>query len=195
MTDRQKVGVYVDAELWERFRDNVEERKGQVRGVLGDEVENALREYLRTDSTPTEERIEKRLARIEQAVGAAGTDGGTDTRSAADTHTREPSVTEKPPANAATEKKIAYLAHRFREANDFDPSEAAMVPRRMLRELVKDEYGFRRDTARRYVGELIDRFDLRDHPDPDADTLVTEARFEELLADQRSDADAELDTL
>jgi len=70
-----------------------------------------------------------------------------------------------------------------------------MVPRRMLRETVKDEYGFRRDTARRYVGELIDRFDLRDHPAPDADTLVTEARFEELLADQRSDADDRMEDL
>jgi hypothetical protein len=192
--DEVQPGATVDRELWERFREEVKRRRGGVRGHLKTELENALRGYIHGgDATPAE--IDARLQRIEAAVGAAESDGGTDARSAENTHTREPTVTERPAPNAPTHKKVAYLAHRFREANDFDPSEAAMVPRRMLRETVKDEYGFRRDTAQRYVEELIDRFDLRDHPRPDADTLVTESKFEELLTDHRADADDRIEDL
>jgi hypothetical protein len=72
-----------------------------------------------------------------------------------------------------------------REVSD-PPIEA--IPRERLREVVKDEYGFRRDTARRYVTELVDAFDLREHPGEPDNILVSEAREQELIDERREQA-------
>jgi len=195
VSDRTQIGPSVDASLWQEFREDVKERKGHLRGALGDELENAIREYLRDDSTPTERRIEKRIARIEQAVGAAPTDGGVDTFDAGE-HTHAPSrldVAEKPSANAATDKKVVYLAECVRDRTGSD--EPKELPRQLLVETVKDEYGFRSDTAKRYVEHLTDHFDLRGHPTADP-LLVTDERYRELVEQERDqrreDAEEEL---
>lgn len=197
MTDRVQIGPRVSQSLWDEFRNDVQKRKGQTRGVLGDELENAIREYLRDEDRPIDRRIEKRLSRIEQAVGAAPTDGGTDTfEHAEDTHT--PSRLdgpEKPSANAPTDKKVAYLAECVLDEIAPNSRSISEVPRKHLREVVKDEYGFRRDTAKRYVEQLIEYFDLVDHPDIDP-MLVTPAKREKLIEQRRkeleADAEAEL---
>lgn len=197
MSDEVQPGVRIDKALWNRFREDVERRHGSVRGHLRTELETAIREYLRVSDEATPTQLDARLQRIEAAVGASPTDGGTDTLpTAEDTHTREPSaetIDEKPPSNVATEKKVAWLAKCVREGvtggGDFQE-----VGRSTLVETVKDEYGFRSDTAKRYVERLIDHFDLVDHPVADG-VLVTPARREELIEqrkdDLRNDVDAE----
>jgi len=177
VSDRVQVGPKVDATLWKRLREDVEERKGSVRGNLGDELDNAIREYLRHEERPVDQRIEKRIARIEEAVGAAPTDGGTDTVPEREhTHTRPPTPTEKPPSNTGTDKKVAWLAKCLRDNHGDDFQE---VTRDDLRGVIKQEYGFRRDTAKRYVEHLVDHFDLMTHPATDK-VLVTEERHAEL---------------
>lgn len=195
VSDGVQPGTEVDEELWSRFREEVKRRKGGVRGHLRTELENALRGYIHGgDATPAE--IDARLQRIEAAVGAAGTDGGTDTFEASEhTHAPEPTVAEKPPSNAPTEKKVQYLAHRLREDHTIYEDEAAELPKAMLRNVVKDVYGFRRDTAKRYVSELIDVFGLSNHPDPDVDLLVTEPKRQTILDEQREQIDSDLDNL
>jgi len=89
VSDRKRISPRVDADLWQEFRDSVEERKGQTRGVLGDELENAIRQYLGKHESPALTRMDKRLNRIEQEIGAAPTDGGVDTLSD-DEHTHAP---------------------------------------------------------------------------------------------------------
>ena len=200
MSDRKKVGVRVDGSLWERFRQDVENRKGQTRGVLGDELENAIREYLHDESTPTERRIEKRIERIERAVGAAPTDGGLDTLDEP-RHTHTPSrlqVDSKPSANAATEKKVAYLAECVLDKEVPNTREMTMVPRARIIEVVKDEYGFRSDTAQRYVDQLVEYFDLFEHPQNDS-VLVSKEKRDELIEAEReqraAETDADLDSI
>jgi len=191
VSDRKRISPRVDADLWQEFRDSVEERKGQTRGVLGDELENAIRQYLGEHESPALARMDKRLNRIEQEIGAAPTDGGVDTVSG-DEHTHAPSrlnPDEKPPANAATEKKVAYLAGCVLDEEVPHERELDMVPRDTLVSVVKDEYGFRADTAKRYVDSLIDYFDLKDHPNNDA-LLVSEDRHAEIL---RQEADEQLE--
>lgn len=189
MTERKKVGVRVDADLWKRFKQNVKERKGQTRGVLGDELENAIRHYIRDDTNPTMRQMNERLARIEMAIGTSPADGGTDTFDG-EPHTHAPSrveaaADEKPAANAATEKKIRYLAEQVAGGG-----EVQQLTRSDLRDVVKDEYGFRADTARRYVDELIDYFDLREHPKNDA-VLCSPAAYDRIMSDLRDDHERE----
>jgi len=191
MTDREKLGVRVDAEVLQQFREDVEERKGQKRGVLGDEVEKALKHYLAVnndlDLTDRLARIERGVRHLEQEAELTPADGGTDT-SETPGHTHAPSrvdaaTEERPAANAATDKKVAYLAAEVkdREGGGGTPRQ---VPRDHIVDIVKDEYGFRRDTAKRYVGQLIDYFGYVDHPTADGMLVLPDVR-EEMLADQR----------
>jgi hypothetical protein len=200
MSDRTQIGPTVDSHLWERFREDVRARHGQVRGVLGDELENAIREYLQDGPSPSEQEIIDRLARIERTVGTAGTDGGADTSNAGG-HTHAPSrldSPDKPAANAATDKKVAYLAECV--LDEVVPSSRALeqVPRDTLVDVVKAEYGFRSDTARRYVDRLVEWFDLREHPSADG-ILVTEAQHADIIDREREqardDADEQLEQL
>ena len=185
VSDRTQIGPTVDAKLWQEFRENVKKRKGHTRGALGDELENAIREYVRDESRPIDRRVEKRLARIEEAVGAAPTDGGTETFETGE-HTHAPSrldVTEKPSANAATDKKVAYLTTCIEEKASEDPQE---LPRKVIVETVKDEYGFRSDTAKRYVEHLIEEFGLVAHPEIDG-MLVSSEKKEALREERRKE--------
>ena len=140
MSDRVQIGVEVDREVWERYREWVNDKHGKTRGVLGDEVENALRKQIGEEITPGVARIESRLARIENEIGAAAADGGVDTVQSEE-HTHAPSrldTSEKPPANAATEKKVAYLAECVRNSEVPKGGELKMVPRDNLVSVVKD---------------------------------------------------------
>jgi len=189
MSDREKVGVRVDAELWQEFRENVKERKGSVRGVLGDELDNAIRQYIRGGGDPELRRANKKLTRIENYFGIADADGGVDISEPSEhTHAPRPTPDEKPAASAATEKKVAWLSAAFvSEYGGTDGSPPDQIPKAKIREFVKDAYGFRKDTAKRYVNAVIDRHGYVDHPEWDG-VLVLPAVREEYLAEQREQA-------
>lgn len=191
MTERVQPGTKVDATEWERFRNAVRERKGGVRGHLKSELETALRLYASEDVEVSAVQLNKRLSRIESELGVAGTDGGVDTFEA-DDHTHapsEPTVDEKPSANAPTDKKVRYLAQEI-------GGQPKMIPRAKFRDVVKEEYGFRRDTAKRYVEQLIEYFDLVEDPRSDVDVLVSPDRHDEIMEQRRQElteqAEAEL---
>jgi hypothetical protein len=201
MPDRTQIGPSVDAELWQRFRENVKERKGTVRGNLGGELENAIRQYLGDEPAPAMRRFDQRLARIEDSLGVAEADGGIDTFDAPEhTHapTEQQSTTpdEKPAANAATEKKVQWLAVQVEDevTEDFQEIHPAV-----LKNVVKECYGFRSDTAKRYIDELKDHFNLVENPDDNYPTLVTESEHDRILKEQREqrkqDAEEEIDNL
>lgn len=199
MSDRTQIGPAVDSKLWERFRQDVKARKGTIRGNLGNELDRALREYLKDNASPTERKIEERLARIEEAAGLTPADGGTLSLDG-ETHTHaedeplpEPTVVpdSKPAANASTDKKVAYLAEQIRDNTGLRADEPGMVVRSVLQDTVKDEYAFRADTARRYVSRLVDEFQLQEHPEYD-NQLVTEPKYDELMQERREEIEAEV---
>lgn len=182
VSDTVQPGTELDAALWERFREDVERRHGGVRGHLRSELETAIREYLRVSDEATPAQLNRRLQRIEAAVGASPTDGGEDTLDAPEhTHARTETPTEKPASNTATEKKVAWLAECVRENHGEGFHE---VTRNDLADVVKDEYGFRADTARRYVERLIEYFDLTEHPGT-SKVLVTDERYDEIMENRR----------
>jgi hypothetical protein len=191
MTDKKQLGLRVDPELFEQFKQTVEERRGRWQGAGGEEMEKAMRAYIHGEITAaggnSVEQMNARLSRIERAVGVEAADGGLDTSEPAQhTHTPIEAPDEKPHAQAPKEKKIRWLAKRVRE--DVVPSgtEARLmsIAKTEVRELVKDEYSFRADTAKEYVDDLIDHFDLVSHPDNDV-VYMTEQRREQLLEKRR----------
>jgi len=157
MSDRVQIGPKVDAELWAEFREDVEQRKGQTRGVLGNELENAIRNYLYygEDRTLTEQFSEfnQRLQRVEGAVGAAESDGGTPS-DAVHTHTPQ----SKPGEKSSRSKKVAYLIDQ-----KYDRDGGSVTPDTIEAD-VKDVYGFGDRTAPKYVQPVIDALDAKRHP-------------------------------
>lgn len=199
MSDRVQIGVEVDADLWNELREDVRERKGKVRGVLGDEVENAIRHYLHNGpdrGTPQQlNDIEARLNRIEGAVGVEATDGGTDTsQPAMDTHTRDSALDvpdERPHPRGDTKAKVRWLADAALDAHGVALDELSMIHEDTIRDAIQDEYDFTADTTAEYVPKVVDQLGLVDHPsaDPYADVLyVTEAEREDLIEKQREQA-------
>lgn len=75
MGDKTQIGARVDEDLYERFKQAVEDKHGRTRGVLSHEVENALRNYVDADN-PTDPlaRIENDVATIKAQL--AESDGG-----------------------------------------------------------------------------------------------------------------------
>jgi len=190
MSGKKQVGLRVDDDLYRKFKTDVKDRRGRWQGVAGEELEKALREYLigpsNTTADDAPDGIEQRLARIEAAVGIEATDGGTDTISP-DPHTHTPTGApeERPDPQAATERKVRWLAERVLDDVVPNTREIDSVPKSVLRDVVKDEYGFRADTAKRYVSELIDYFELRAHPT--ADGVVVSGEFYEQIVEKRRD--------
>lgn len=200
MSDGVQPGTLVDEQLWQQFRHAVEENKGGVRGHLRSELETALRLYINNDADVSAVQVNQRLARIESELGVAGTNGGTDALEAGE-HTHAPSEPEldgKPAANASTDKKVAYLAECILDQEVPHEREFDEIARSVLVDTVKDEYGFRSDTAKRYVELLVDHFGLREHPKVDA-ILVTDERYAELVDAERErtkqQAESELEDL
>lgn len=189
MGERTQIGAKVDKELWAEFREDVQERKGQTRGVLGVEVERALRAYMYGEGEPkVNEKLDRIESLLETQLGQRA--DGSGTPSDAETHTRaEPG--EKPPANATTDRKVAYLAATLlvRENCD-DISELQTLPESHITEVVKEEYAFRSDTAERYVNGVIDYLGLRRHPTA-ANILASPWHHEELVEERRADVEAE----
>lgn len=197
MTDRVQPGTLVDEQLWQQFRNAVIQRHGSWRGHGRDALETAMRLYIADDSEMSAVQVNRRLGRIESELGIASADGGVDSFDA-EGHTHAPSGYDpetdgKPSANASTDKKVQYLAARVEDdlSENFEE-----IPRTKLRDTVKDEYAFRKDTAKRYVERLVDHFELVDHPTHDG-ILISPEKREELIEQRREEleveADAELD--
>jgi len=181
-------GGRVSKATYDRFREFVRRHHGSVRGNLGAELEKAMED--RMDASNNGDpitRIENDVATIKAML--AGEDDGTeaDGGEAAPTPS-EPEYTHtrgdgKPAANAPTEKKLAYLADQLTGSS----GRLDLIPEEKLRNTVKSEYGFKSDTAKRYVDRLVERFDLVDHPDASADVLVSQERRRELLEEEADD--------
>ena len=153
VSDEVQPGVKIDPELWSRFREDVKRRHGKVRNHLRDDLENAIREYLRAPDEATPSQLDERLQRIEAAVGAAPTDGGTP--SEAD-HTHTPQ--SKPGNKSSRAKKVEYLIDQ-----KYDRDGGSIKPETIEQD-VKQMYGFGDRTAPKYVQPVVDALDGKRHP-------------------------------
>lgn len=189
MTSRKKVGVRVDAEAWARFREWVEDRHGQTRGVLGDELETAIRRHM--GESPDED-LRTMVAEVHRAVVPAQGDGGLSR--AEHTHARRPEHPPKPREQAPRRRKVDYLLAVLGEVNE--------TTRDRLCEVVEREFGFGERTQDRLVDRLVERLDLREDPRRrrrQAGILLSPERYDEVVdalrAEHAEAAESELDEL
>lgn len=190
MGDTTKIGVEIDARLWEEFRNDVENRRGRVRGVLGDEVETALRSHLYAaedgDALDHMKRIEEKL----DAAIDAEADGGTTLSTGESARARE---SGKPPANSPREKKVRYLVDCVCDVYGVSRESGELIRDDVWR-LVDREYSFEEATTEEYVGLVIEAFGAVSHPGH-GNSLVWGTALSEAEAKVREAASEELEEL
>ena len=195
MSNRDKIGVRVDSRLWQQFREDVQQRHGMTRGVLGEELETAIRLYLGHDEAATHRRIEGKLDAlleandidVDESINGGG-DPPTPDSSDAETRARADRAVpdEKPAANQARNDKIAWLAAQIRGA---DGTASDVQARDEIVELVKTEYGFRRETCKEYVEAIVEELGYVAHPHNDA--LLTTPQYRRKILENEAEAEAE----
>lgn len=188
MADRVQPGGRVDEDVYERFREHVREEHGVVRGNMGRELEAAMRAYMDASHgndqlTRIENDIATLKARLADAESTAQADGGetvaappapssgrahthtpNDTQTDADTHAdtdEDRSELPKPDSKASRQAKVEWLVEE-RIGRD-----TGSAPPQHFIDRVKDEWGFERRTAKKYLQPIIDALDAKRHPEHD----------------------------
>ena len=95
MGDRRKLNCRVDEDVISDFRGFVEDKKGKVRGELGREVENALREYMDRDRYARIEEEQEAMNEKLDAALAALAEGGEHTHTGSATPQSQPEKAEQ----------------------------------------------------------------------------------------------------
>lgn len=164
----------IDEDVYERFKNFVEDVHGSTRGHLRGEIENALEQYRKGfyDQADATARIEDDVATtkalvadLHEQIAEAESDGGSVTPTRPDSddeHTRAHSTArtaEKPAANQPRDDKVAWLTETIRD--DY-PNQ--LISKSDLRDQVRDAYGFRDDTVDDYVADIRDRLGAEDDP-------------------------------
>lgn len=215
MSGTTKIGVEVDEETYEQFRQFVIELTGKERGVLGEHLARAMRQYVESaESGGPAERVEQDLATVNRnvaenrellkelatAVEGVEADGGARALSIDETthtHRDESSSTspersppsEPPHPKASRSKKAEWLAAEFEIADGCE------IPRQALASKVDDEYAFGENATEALVDAAAERLDLRPHPERGEQFLVDETRFDEILDEQADETADEFDDL
>jgi hypothetical protein len=195
--DKRQIGVKVDTDVWQRFRQDVMDRHGSVRGALGIELENALINYIQA------EQADDQLTRIEDDVATVVSmlaekekselDGGSETPTVSEDESARPRNLDKPRANQPRKDKLDYLLTKLLRENPCD-RQSGELPKDDFTEIIKTEYDFSEDTVEEYKSKLIDRLDAEEHPRHGV-TVAWGERYSDIVDDLREKADEEMDDL
>lgn len=150
-TDRVQPGCKVDEDVWQRFRQDVRERHGGVRGHLRAELETALREYI--DASRGGD-LNDRLARLEQRIEQLDTDGGGGDSREGEKRKNERSVSSE------VENKLSRIVSYIEENTGKSPK----VHEAVVDRAIETHAGASDPTLRRYKELLESRERLYPHP-------------------------------
>lgn len=144
-----QTGVQFDADLWQRFRENVRARKGGIDGHLRNELEQALRNYLdASDDGDIDDqltRIEDRLDRLADAVSSEGK------------KKKDESLSSR------TENRLDDIRDQIQDETDDSPK----VHEEIVEMAIRENAGGSDPTIRRYKELLQQDRDLFPHPNRD----------------------------
>jgi hypothetical protein len=172
MTDNEtQIGVRVNSSLWQEFRNDVQARKGGIRGHLKSEVENALTEYINaSEGGDTNER----LARIESDVETLLTL----------LHESEEKKKDSDVGNRV-EDRLGSIKEYIEEQSGGSP----VVGDKLIESAIRDVAGSSEPTLRQYK-ELLERDGwYLPHPSDDSRVFVDEDNWVEAVQVMRQDND------
>jgi len=195
--DKRQIGVKVDTDVWQRFRQDVMDRHGSVRGALGIELENALINYIQAEQADDQlTRIEDDVATVVSMLAErekSESDGGLDTRTVSDGESARPRDLDKPRANQPRKDKLDYLLTKLLRENPCD-RQSGELPKSDFTEIIQTEYDFSESTVEEYQSKLISRLDGKEHPQHGV-TVAWGQRYDDIVDDLREKADEEMTDL
>jgi hypothetical protein len=195
--DKRQIGVKVDTDVWQRFRQDVMDRHGSVRGALGIELENALINYIQAEQADDQlTRIEDDVATVVSMLAErekSESDGGLDTRTVSDGESARPRDLDKPRANQPRKDKLDYLLTKLLRDNPCD-RQSGELPKSDFTEIIQTEYDFSEGTVEEYKSKLISRLDGKEHPQHGV-TVAWGQRYDDIVDDLRDKADEEMTDL
>lgn len=139
MSDREQFNVRIDETVANRFRSFVQDHRGDRRGALGRETENALREYMDNDRGA---RIEANLDILLEEIQEVKT--LLDQKDAI--HTQKSSDSDRPPE---TVRKLNEIISRIH-----DDAEHELVKDEQIERAIKHVAGANSQTIRQYKSHL-----------------------------------------
>jgi len=155
--DRIQPGAKIDERLWRRFRQDVEDRCGTVRGHLGSELENAITEYI--DASHGGD-VNDRLRRLEQEMGNVQDTLG-------DIHDGQQAQKEKTSGPSATTlNRLDDIDARIQQ----EAGDASKVHESVINAAIEDVAGTSAPTLRRYKQMLKERHVAFENPHENSDT-------------------------
>lgn len=156
-------GTRIDEDVWEEFRNDVEERFGTVRGHLRHELENAIREYIHAsnggDTHDRLRRIEREVESISKTVdGLQSSNGGK--------KKKESDVSQ------TTKNRLDEIQSVIEKESGKGPVHEAVV-----RHAIEDVAGHSDPTIRRYRQMLVDRNIVYPHPKSESKYVYGDEHF------------------
>ena len=151
----KQIGVRVNKQLWNEFRQDVRDRRGGIRGHLKTEVNNALRSYIEGskggDLTDRVRRLEDNVEDIADGVGTLLED-------------EERKNKKDSTVSATTKNRLQRIDDRInREAGD-----AVKVHESIVQNAIEDIAGTSRPTLNRYQEMLESRHIAHQWPKGDS---------------------------
>jgi len=141
-----QTGVQFDADLWQRFREDVKTRNGGIRGHLKHEVENALREYINaSEGGDTHDRLTRIESELESIRGAV----------------EEIDQTKK---RSGLSKTVENRLEKITETIEDESGSAPRVHEQVVEMAIKKHAGQSKPTLRQYKQLLQDEGEAFEDP-------------------------------
>lgn len=150
-------GVRIHESLWKEFRQDIQERRGGIRGHLRTELENAIRSYLQASKGGD---INDRLRRIESKLDSIEEQGGTPSNQSEGKNNKDSGF------SATVKNRLNKIKGEIeREAGDADK-----VHESVINKAIEDHAGSSRPTIDRYKEMLEQRHIAHKWPINDSST-------------------------
>jgi hypothetical protein len=188
----------IDKRIYERFKNYVQDVHGHTHGHLKTEIENALCDYMQSESG------EERMARMESDIATVISmldeakirgelDGGATPDSNSNTQDAPARENSKPLANQPRKDKIEYIITELMDKTGCT-RQSGEVPMTVLTDTIQTEYNFKPSTISEYKNQIQKQLDANQHPQH-GKTIAWGNRYDDIVDELREQADEEMSDL
>ena len=155
MGERVPVGARADEDVIADFREFVEDKKGQVRGEMGRELENAMIEYMDNDrSARIEEKVDELHEMMEESLSEESLDGERETATSSNGQSDDSDSGRS--INQRTRDSLNAIKAEIPKDTTISAS--------LLESAIEEHAGHSYKTLQRYKDMLIKRGEILEHP-------------------------------